>query len=719
MKLEGLTAAPRPEGNRIAITWTRPDPGAEPGVRVVRRLGAFPETPKPQTAALGVVVADNDPAVGAPAQIQELSGGRLQVVDSGLAAETIYYYQAYTYAGTPPNYRRDLPNRVSAMATGPYDFAGLLERLLPAIYHRYDTVVPAQVLDPAQVAAMDPADQQRGQLRRFLELPGGQLDQLYSGVRSLLDLHDLVRVDGRLLPLLAHWIGWRTDLSIGLDRQRLEIRNAPALYHTIQTVAAVEATVNRVAGWASRVKEFVDNVFVANRPERLTLWLARQVPADRSWALADQPLSLDEAYDGRPVAVATTAKTMRLVYATRKADGYEIWQKAHTADHGWSASTPVVGGPGIARDPAAARQADTEWVFWGVYDRDARRWRIDFRTCARTDTEDTEVWSPVATFREGPADQTERKAPAALVDDAGALWLFWLERSEPRWRLRYGRFTQTPWIPTPAGSVAFPDDGTADPRVESDVFVLFRPPRAGDPQAAFRRIWVLWSRHEPVPEKPGQTRWRVVARFKDGTDLTNVGDWRAISALAPHDESEHDREPAAVVGADGNLEAFWSSTRDGSWSVWKASINVAANTWGTPAPVTGPPFSERAPLPFHLAGGLMLAYRSNRSVTYPSSIYSATRTTDRRYSGSTTVRTTNAAAIALQGTYEDFAAYSYDAGSTAGRTDDDRYAWDTVGLYLEPDTTDRAAIQAARERIRRLLPEFLPATDRAVFIDDA
>ena len=53
-------------------------------------------------------------------------------------------------------------------------------------------------------------DTQRGQLRRFLDLPGGQLDQLYSFAKALLDLYNLDKADGRLLPLLAYWIGWQT-----------------------------------------------------------------------------------------------------------------------------------------------------------------------------------------------------------------------------------------------------------------------------------------------------------------------------------------------------------------------------------------------------------------------------------------------------------------------------------------------------------------------------
>ncbi|WP_119730197.1 hypothetical protein [Thermomonospora amylolytica] len=706
MRLEGLTAAPCPEGNRIVVTWAG---SGAPGMRVVRRRTAYPDTPQPEVAAEGVVIADSDPEVGAPAGIRELPDGRFQVVDDGLAAETVHYYRLYPYKGSPARYDEDDDNRISAMATGPYGFADLLYRLLPALYHRYDTVLPDQVLPAAVVEAMEEADRERGQLRRFLELPGGQLDQLYSCVRSLLDLHDLTRVDGRLLPLLGHWIGWRTDESVGLDRRRAEIRNAPALYQTVQTVAAVEATVSRVTGWASRSKEFVDNVFVSNRPERLTLWSARRIEA--GWASEDRPLSLDEAHGGRPVAVTDAAGRTRLFYAARKGGRHEIWQKAHIPGEGWSGSEPVVSRPGVNKDPAAAVQGDTVWVFWSVYDQDSGRWRIDFRTGAGRD------WSPVTTFRDGPADPSERKAPAALVDGDGALWLFWLERSPgSRWGLRYGRFARTPWDPAPAGSVAFPDDGGADPRVESDVLVLFRPPQEGDPGEGFRRVWVLWARQEPIAGDPEQTRWRIACRVKDGTDLADLGDWGPVFSLVPADERDHDREPAAFVGADGGLEVLWSSTRDGSWSVWQASVDVAANAFGPAAPVTRPPFSERAPLPFRMGDDLMLVYRSNRSLTYDSPAYRAIQTTDRRYSGSTTVRTGNAAAIALHGDYEDFIAYVRDAGSAAGRTDKNRYARDTIGLYLQPDTADPADIDTGKERIRRVLPEFLPATVRAVLL---
>lgn len=700
MKLSQLTATPRPEGNQIEVAWN--DPVA---ARVVRRRLAYPETLVPECATEGVVVADSDPALDAPAEVQTLPDGRRRIVDTGLTAETVYYYQVFPYTGTPPAYVEDPANRVSAMATGSYDFAGLLYRLLPAIYHRYDTVVPAHLFNRTEIAAMDldPADLTRGQLRRFLELPGGQLDQIYSAVRSLLDLTDLGRVDGRLLPLLAHWIGWQTDHRLDLQRQRAEIRNAPELYRTIGTVAAVEATVLRITGWGSRTKEFVDNVALTNRPERLNLWLARK--DGQSWRSGDL-LSLDDAYSGRP-AVVTDAATgnVRLCYATGKAGRHDLWQKVHTST-GWAGSEPAVSRPGVDQDPAAAVQDGVLWLFWSAYDEVAHRWRIDFRTQA------ADRWSAIETLRADPEDTAERQSPAVLVDADRALWLFWLERSGSGWKLRYNRNTGEPWAPTAAVAEDFPDDGGEDPRVESSVSVLFRPPQPGDP-AAFRRIWVLWSRRERVPGAPEQTRWRVVSRFKDDTDPSVVSDWGSVAVLPAADELHHECEPSALVHGDGTVTAFWSSTRDGSWSVWQANIDLTAHRWGTPTAVTGPPFSDRAPLAFNLAGEVVLAYRSNSSVTYQSPRYQATTTTDRRYSGSTTLRATNTAQIALRGDYDDFTTYTT---NTTYTTDAKPYARGTVGLYLEPGAEIPAAITAGRGRLRQALPEFLPATNRAVLM---
>src|SRR5262249_48909102 len=149
----------------------------------------------------------------------------------------------------------DPHNRVAAMASAPYCMTEQMVELLPALYQRYDT---------------------NGQLRRFLELAGGQLDQLYSFARGMLNLHNPDKMDGALLPLLAQWIGWPVDFRLDVAARRQEIQNAPYLYRTIGLIPTVEATVKRSLGLESRTREFVHNVARSNQPERLNLWMRQR-----------------------------------------------------------------------------------------------------------------------------------------------------------------------------------------------------------------------------------------------------------------------------------------------------------------------------------------------------------------------------------------------------------------------------------------------------------
>ena len=149
----------------------------------------------------------------------------------------------------------------------------------------------------------------------------------------------------------------------------------------------------------------------------------------------------------------------------------------------------------------------------------------------------------------------------------------------------------------------------------------------------------------------------------------NVADWSAIRALPPGPPDSQDREPAALVGADGNIELFWSATRDGSWSIWRGTLNRATHTWGTLEPITSGPYTQRDPLPVAFAPGTLLIYRSNESLLYTSTVYGATETVDARYAGCTTVDTRNQAKIALRGRFEDFQTYTYDAGQSGQRTE--------------------------------------------------
>jgi hypothetical protein len=301
----------------------------------------------------------------------------------------------------------------------------------------------------------------------------------------------------------------------------------------------------------------------------------------------------------------------------------------------------------------------------------------------------------------------DHRLPAAALDSTGGVWVFWLERAGSGWQVRYNRHDGVQWqLNTPA---TLPLDGGQDPRVEDDLFLLCHP------TSATQRLWLFWSRHEPGG-LPGQTRWTVAYRIKQGLD-PNAADWSPVRLLPKAGAgSYHDREPAPTLAAGGNIELFWSSTQKGGWSIWSNTLNIGTLKWGTALQVTRSPYSERAPLAIATSGGTLLAYRSNESLTYSSAVYGATHTLDVRYAGAITVDTGNASKIALRGQFEDYIAYTYDAGENGVRTNDDRIARDTVGLYLSPNIADPDQIIAMISRLSNVLSGFMPITERAVFI---
>ncbi len=318
MRLPRVSAAAHPGGNCIELRWVNPDPVPDGyQLQIVRSEKSYPSTPTDGT------LITPPPGVSAHS-------------DQGLRGETAYYYTFFPASDAEPAHL-DTGNRASAMTSAPYDIGGLMYGLLPEIYRRYDT---ATVLSGPAADRLRRDDRDHGMLRRFLDVTGGQFDQLYSLARAALRLHDIDHVDGALLPLLAQWIGWRTDQAAALATQRNEIRFAPWLYRGIGTAPAVTATTQRLTGRGSRVKEYVHNVARTNAPERLTLWTSTRTAAGQ-WG-PPELLSVNFAYEGRAAAVRgrDDASTL-LIYHTYRRHGWDVWCKRLTRD-GWSASEPVV-----------------------------------------------------------------------------------------------------------------------------------------------------------------------------------------------------------------------------------------------------------------------------------------------------------------------------------------------------------------------------------------
>lgn len=727
-----IRAIPHPWGHRIDLEWVCPDPLDHreeqdyAGLRIMRRQGTWPTAPDGGDLVIEAETADLTYTLDPQDQVHHV----YRLEDEGLAGETVFYYTFFLFTGdlAQPVYDLDVRLRAAAMATAPYDYAGRMATLLPAVLHRYDheearlmsRQIPAELL---QKLALE--DQEKGPLRRFLEIVGGHLDQLHSLARSALDLHDVDKVDGRLLPLLAHWIGWPTDHRLELRAQRGEIRRAPYVYHTIGLVPTVEASVKRILGRESRTKEFAHNVFLSNHPARLNLWLAERQAG--TWTQPKDPLSLHGAFEGRPAAAYdgdgklwfffhTRRKRSKVTWsASQGANGrpksyrrrgqWDIWYKTLPANEDWTASQPLTDSPAIDKHPSAALQDETLWVFWDTWSESDGASRLSYRTRREG------VWSRRRALWHD--DGLERRRPQAVVQDVGGgqskLWLFWQERVEGRWQVRYNRHDGTDWELPAADAGSLWGTAEDDPRTEEDLFAAI------DQEP---RLWVFWARRE----RSNGGRWRIAYRIKSDLVLA-TRNWGDVLEL-PADPEADDREPAALVDAAGNLELYRSSNRDGTWSVWRTVLPLALDP-DPPEQLTGGPFSQRAPLAVAGAGAVdtLLFFHSNENLTHAdptraSKLYGATRTVDGRYAGSTTADARNVAKAALRAGFDDFQAYTFDTGTGGRRREEDWYAHDTVGLYLP---LSEGPVARAREHhaVDTVLRKFLPVQVRAVPIPES
>lgn len=295
-------ALPDPTGAAIALAWDLPDPASSPDdlpLAIVRRDRRFPGLHR--RGGLPVPGTDEDLRDGLPVyhsaafrydfeEVWEEHEGDLLVVTAyqfvysgtprdrvlvrvvrrefppGAAAPsrttvrvidrdalvpgTLYYYTAFVGAGR----LYSAQTQSAALATG--RTARALFDLLPGVHRRLDESLPP----PGRVAL---ADAGKGQLQRLLEVFDAHADMLQGMAAALRDLHNPRRVDSRLLPALAHLLGWRLKGYLDEDGQRTEIRFAPEVYRTVGTPPNLAAMINRLTGWDTRLREFAASIVVS------------------------------------------------------------------------------------------------------------------------------------------------------------------------------------------------------------------------------------------------------------------------------------------------------------------------------------------------------------------------------------------------------------------------------------------------------------------------
>jgi hypothetical protein len=623
--LKNLNATPHPDGNRIDLTWELAwDPPESAGkvlVKVMRREDRFPSPDDWQEDCVDgqpVLVIEHDNLLSASDRGPD---------GKGLRAETVYYYAVQVGEDTPYAH-------VAAMATGPYGLGQQLYDLLPTLYRRYDTALAADA--PPTLAG---PDRQRGPLRRFLDLPGGQLDQLYSFARAALQLHDQDRVDGRLLPLLAEWIGWRSDFRRGFQAQRNELRQAPYIQETLGTLPNIEATVKRLIGWDCRAKEFANNIFLSNQPERLNLWaMPMPMPLDdppASLLLDDPPaslLSLDFAYEGRPSAVVCDEGEDRrrtwLFYHSVNSRGsaadtgeavakgsairYKTRLRFSLPKHGFLADLEHhrVGDHWLEQFSRHGLDLSLNLSIVSIEQTSAtpRAWRIIDRQ-HQTQYELREAYTVLVVYCEWSASRLliepqpgqQHRHPSA-ADFAEKVWIFWdvYDSAAQRWQIAFR------WLEGSPG----PQDA---PFQEED------PPERRFPHTVAygeKSLWLFWQ------ERTG-TQWRL--RYKTYTNRSWSDDADFVTETTSGAASETEDFFAVAEASYSGISTFWTQPTSCGTQAGRRRRRLFQKwwengRWGKAEPVfpdSVGDFDDCEPAAcVGSNGGLVLFWSSNRDGSY-------------------------------------------------------------------------------------------------------
>lgn len=678
MYISNLKAEPNACGGQIDLSWKNPSLEEFPdfaGVKIVRREKRFPKISPPAN-----FICDGILVFISRKKEESFS-------DKGLHGGRVYYYTLYTYNNSPTReevkYFANRTSRIAAMAASHYGSEAELYKLVPAIYRRYDT---------------------DGELKRFLEIFGPQLDLIRSFIAGTRNFSKLDQCHGALLPLLAQWIGWETNFSLDLNSQRNEIQQAPELYKTLGIVANLRAFINRLINWNCQIKEFVHNVFLSNNPEQLHI--RETTRQNGTWQPA-KPVTLDVAYEGKMAAVSAQDGKPWLFYHARsnvfvpgthleKGIDKDLWHIYYKiCDQGeWLPSHRLTFDGEINKYPAAVQDENGNfWVFWSAYSKKGGKFISQIKLTLLSTGNPAK---PVPLPSETPP--TQNIEPAVFKDNNHNIWIFWSSRRSDRWKIWYNCFNTTNYNWGTARQLTHGLCADREPAV------VFDPGTGG-------KIWVFWTR------KKSNGLWNIFYRtttnlnFNTHTDT----DWTEQELLDDNNAEPgfQRKEPTAILRDSNHIDLYFSSDETGSWNIRQKTFDKTPANWTNGEPVTSGHFTKKAPAILQDAqGNPRLLFRTNESIDYPSKLYIGTTTIDNRYSGSTTIDVKNRERIGGRGMLEDILQYVYDTG----KENKDWYARDTIGLYLTPDTGDQQLIAKNRELVKGILDRFLPIHLRAVFI---
>jgi hypothetical protein len=405
------------------------------------------------------------------------------------------------------------------------------------------------------------------------------------------------------------------------------------------------------------------------------------------------------------------------VFLTNAPEEIRLWELWTIVNNGttWGTPAPLTLTTDVDARPAAAVDgAGVVWLFWHS-DRGGRRdlWR---QRLGGVDA------APVLARAGAPDDVPgfdSREEDPAAVWDGSRVWLFWSSSRDGKWDL---------WARTFAG----PPPGSAPIRITEDP-ADDRSPAAVVVPGAPAHLWVFWSSARRGPTDI----WARVLNLSTGV-------WADPGRLT--DAPLRDERPTAAVDGAGRIWLFWTRDSGGRQVLWH---RVRNGTWGAPQPLDMGHRRDEAPTVVPWKGGLLLLWQSDHEGPWqvwgrfhdgagwhaprrldpdvqgnkdPAAVIDAaghlrvTWRSQRRamWYRSRTVDFNDPDVLSEMGTVEDHGHYSYDTGLE----DHDWYARDAVGIYLQPTTVVADEIETGRSRASRFIDPFRPLPARYLWLLD-
>ncbi|PCC73772.1 phage tail protein domain-containing protein [Nannocystis exedens] len=587
---------------------------------------------------------------------------------AGLDGQSYYYYALFLDAQPGPDGPQyAAPAAVaSALATGEFGEAERLYRQLPAIHRSYD--------EP------DPAVQGQGQLRRFLQVFGGALDQARGNADGLRHRNDLFQVDTAALPRLARWIGWDVDRTSAGEVQRNDVLFASEIFARVGTAGSLKALIPRALDWSFTVREFVANVFFTNaRPTReWDVWTGSS-PDGEVFGQASAVVNPNPArLAGRPALVIGDFGLMWMFWHQLAAGGRrEIWVRWPL--QGFAPQRVAVfdgiSDPQIADEcPAVLVDGANLRLFWSS--NRGGSWDIWTRTLPKN-YQGGQI-NPIGAAERLTDHAADDRNPAAVIEPGGRLWLFWQSNRRGPCDI---------WARTRVDGV------WSEPRRITTAAVADQMPAAALDQNG--AVHLFWS----AATRDGCKLYESVL----GVDLQGEDQWSAPAEVpGPPGLACRDEAPCAVL-LQNRLRLYWHSNRRGSWQIWTSEFLGGA--WTDPVQVeqhiNGAPHPNKH----------MVAAKEPAAVPWNLGLFTAWRSQHRAEAfASRTFNTADPAAIAALGTLTDWNHYTYDTGRELA----DWYATDTVGVHFTVPQDD-PLVADKLQRVRDFIEPYRPATVRIVW----